>query len=221
MSYKNYKNYDKDYIKFWNRCEHDFSHTDPLRWGIAESSQNTIQSFQNRYGIKDFGSQVPNSIIIDYGIGNGRLAIPFLDLNAKKYIGIDISPRQLNIASKFLKARGYLERCDLLKMPLGFQELRPDIFISQACIQHFPSDDYLIEWCRNVNRSKAQTLLLQYRHAENKQFNSNCPVLACKLNQLDLIDLLPRYELKYASKIEDNGYQHVWFDLIKNDTLLI
>ena len=47
-----------------------------------------------------------------------------------------------------------------------------DVFISQAVIQHFPSQAYASEFFANLQRSRIPVLLLQFKHASPPLFRS-------------------------------------------------
>jgi len=167
-----------------------------------------LHNFEVGYKLKDAASILKDAVVIDYGIGNGRLAIPILGAGAKKYIGIDIADRQLNRAREFLELQGCEDGYELLKMPVVFADLEPDIFITRGCVQHFPNEGFLNAWCENLNESGAQVLMVQYRHTKKgKQFNPHSPVWACRVNSRHLAKLLPNYQTKYVSTVESNGYQ--------------
>lgn len=80
--------------------------------------------------------------VVDYGIGAGLLGVEVLRRGASHYFGVDISKRSLATATKYLKrhvpeAAG---RWTLLPAPQSFRSFHADVFVSQAVIQHFPSE---------------------------------------------------------------------------------
>lgn len=212
MSTQHHRDYHKNYAQYWETCGEGFAHIKPGKWERVGTAESVAKSFERRYGVKDATSIFKDSVIIDYGIGNGRLAIPFLAAGAKRYVGIDIAQRQLDRAKEFLTSQGCTEGYDLLKSPVQFCDVDPDVFVSQACIQHFPSEKYLIDWCGNINTSGAKFLFLQYRHAKkNREFNAHSPIWACKVRPEYLTKLLSSYKVDHISNVEPNGYQNTFW----------
>jgi SAM-dependent methyltransferase len=208
MSTQRHKDYYKNYSEYWETCGERFAHIKQGEWDSVVSSEDTLSKFEVHYGLKDAATVVKGAVVIDYGIGNGRLAIPLLEAGARKYVGIDIADRQLNKARQFLQSKGCKEGYELLKVPVRFADHKPDLFITQACMQHFPNQKFLNSWCENVDASGAAFLLMQYRYTEKgKEFNRHSPIWACKVNCPHLAKLLPSYRLEYVSEVALNGYQ--------------
>ena len=92
--------------------------------------------------------------VVEYGIGAGNLATYLFSAYAPEhYAGVDISERQRAATAAHL--RHVASRVSLHAPGIEFASLRPDVFISQAVIQHFPSLGYADEFLANINRSGA------------------------------------------------------------------
>ena len=101
--------------------------------------------------------------VSEYGIGAGLLGEHMLAEGVAHYAGIDISKRSRASAKARLLARADSTRFSLHDANVSFASLRPDLFVSQQVIQHFPSQDYLDAFLRRVNGCGASTLMLQSR----------------------------------------------------------
>jgi 2-polyprenyl-3-methyl-5-hydroxy-6-metoxy-1,4-benzoquinol methylase len=208
MSGRHFKDYDKRYRKYWETCKEGFAHISPEKWNKVITPEAMLRNFEVGYKLKEAASVVKDAVVIDYGIGNGRLAVSLFGAGAKKYVGIDIADRQLNRARGFLESQGCKGVYELLKMPVSFADWEPDVFITRGCVQHFPNEKFLNTWCENLNESGAQILMVQYRHTKKgKEFNPHSPKWACRINGRHLAKLLPNYEAEYVSTVELNGYQ--------------
>jgi len=171
--YKNVKN-------FWEKCDSSFAHLTADR---HLGGYDKLTSFWQSHFLNDLSKiiDLSASTVIDYGIGAGYLGMYLNEkYRVKKYIGIDIAERSIAEADK------QLEKTDLdyklLLAPVIFSNFEPDIFISQAVIQHFPTEEYLTDFLENVNMSGSKVVMLQI---------AQTPKLAKK---------------KTANKITDNDY---------------
>ena len=74
----------------------------------------------------------PSARILEYGIGGGLLGQYLLTTgNASFYVGLDISPRQLESArSRLQKQR--VSNFQLASSSSDFAAFRPDVFVSQV-----------------------------------------------------------------------------------------
>ena len=106
--------------------------------------------------------------VIEYGIGAGGLGILLLDkYHIRHYVGIDIASRQLKAAAVKLKRFGpgkvTLKLAPTNLLPV-LSALAADTFVSQAVIQHFPSEHYFRDWILAVGCAQIPTLMLQVRN---------------------------------------------------------
>ena len=110
--------------------------------------------------------------VIDYGIGAGSFGVHALDVyNASHYDGIDISTRSLDAARSTLAQHFHANRFALHNTSVDFATLRPDVFVTQAVIQHFPSYNYTINFLERVNRCGARYLMLMTRNGTMDRHN--------------------------------------------------
>jgi len=104
--------------------------------------------------------------VVDYGIGGGYLGEVLFKWHAiSTYVGVDISQRSLDKAAEVLAP--WHGRFDLRLTPQVFSSLKPDIFVTQQVIQHFPSEDYLVSFLQNVDSCGAKQLMLHFRRSAN------------------------------------------------------
>lgn len=153
--------------------------------------------------------------VIDYGIGGGFLGQILLQkYHVKKYIGIDISQRQLNIAKKNINND---KKTEFYLVPVDLQNFKADILVSQSVIQHFPTENILTDFLINVNKSQCNTLILQIRHNNITTFSNNynskhSVVYGCYTNLDFITPYLFNYFIKNKSDINPKTkYQNFIF----------
>jgi len=205
---RHYKNYSGRISEFWNSCGKGFAHISQgyLKWQDMSQEHRLAWALKlaKKYNLTvDKIKQIFNkSVVIDYGTGSGYLGLALQILDISKYIGIDIANRQLKVASKTLKdisAEFYLA-------PVEFSEIKADVFISHACIQHFPDEAYIVSFLKNLNNSNIQHIFLQYRHSEKPKFVENDPGQSCSVNSNFIKEHLD-YELVSLSEVGRANYQ--------------
>jgi len=199
-----------DVENFWNTCDTNFAHITVK--GHLKNYQTLTSQWEKGF-IKLFDWE--NKIVADYGIGAGWLGkYLFETKNINRYIGIDISNRSLEHSRNNLK--NYNAQL-FLTDEIDISTLDIDIFISQACIQHFPNLNYLEQFLESLNKSNCSKLMLQIAHSPTTTFNNDGyktisqVVRACKTNKEFLQQNLNTYELEYSSDIYPNDYQFLVF----------
>ena len=90
--------------------------------------------------------------VLDFGCGNGRL-VGFLEGNYKKYVGVDISQKLIDIASQKYNS----EKTEFVKLSsdfytLPFKDNCFEIIFSIAVFHHFPSREYALEIAKELRR---------------------------------------------------------------------
>jgi hypothetical protein len=87
--------------------------------------------------------------VLEWGPGGGSIAYAFREF-AKEYVGVDISARNLDAASRVMQGHPFTPI--LLTGAPGTMDVKGpiDIFISNAVFQHFPSKEYGAEVLRTV-----------------------------------------------------------------------
>lgn len=204
---KGYKQYEKRLDQFWNTCSVKFAHIEGKQAKVPKMSAWEAGSLRNFGVSKDVFA---NKTVIDYGMGSGRMGVLLLTAGAKKYIAIDIAQRQLDAAKKTLSEYDNFNLnifCEFHLAPIEFADLDADVFMTLACMQHFPSEEYLLEFMDNLNHSEIGRLLLQYRHAKPARFKKDNPSFACRTNADHLSELLTNYDLIHTSKVQKADYQ--------------
>lgn len=217
--HRHHPGYTKNYAEFWETCSSGFAHikgeiTKPRT--VDEYLERTAKVY-NFASADEVRALLTGSTLIDYGIGNGRLCVPVTQLGCR-YIGIDIAERQLNEARALYKEYK-CENWELRQAPVDFAEFNAKVFVTEACIQHFPNREYLKDFANNVNGSGVECLLLQTRtnKDDRSEFDPNSPLWACKIGIPYLRELFFAYDLVYKSHRYGNGYQYSRWTL-KNGT---
>ena len=127
---------------FWENADPTFSHITYDRW--LQSEKKLVSEWRNRWLdatrklVKLEGLRVA-----EYGIGGGLLGHTLLSkYRIGHYKAFDIAQRQIEAAKTRLEQHSTekwaLERVDELPNMAG----TADIFVSQAVMQHFPSQEY-------------------------------------------------------------------------------
>lgn len=198
---------------FWENCSTTFAHITTDEW--LKGKDNLYKLYDRN--LKYFNIDPHNKTIVDYGIGGGYLGMYLLsNYKLKKYIGIDIAERSIKSAKTNLAPYKNIE---LHLTPVEFIDLNPDLFISLAVIQHFPSQAYLNDFLINLNNSKSKELLLQIRYDKKNKFSKSYEThsdarLGCQTNSNYMLSKLSNYKLENESKIEDRtNYQYLYFKL--------
>jgi ubiquinone/menaquinone biosynthesis C-methylase UbiE len=207
------KEHDK-LVDFWDNCDPVFSHIKIEDYLVDLDS--LVKSWENNF-LKFYDFK--NKVVIDYGIGGGYLGLYLLKRKElSKYVGFDISNRQLNEARKVLSNLPVILYNTAQKNT--FNEFNADIFICQAVIQHFPSEEYLINFLHNINKSKINDVMLQIRYNEKTIFNENYNTtenvrLACQTNSDYILNYLTNYHLVKSKKIKNkSNYEYLFFQKI-------
>lgn len=101
-----------------------------------------------------------------------------------------------------------------------FNDLNADIFISQAVIQHFPDEKYLINFLKNVNNSNIEKVMLQIRYNEKTVFSNDYNQrenvrLACQTNSDYILGYLTNYSLVHSNKTNNKSkYEFLFFEKV-------
>jgi len=200
---------------FWEKCDTSFAH---LTTDRHLGGYNKLTSFWQSHFLDDLSGIIDFSVstVIDYGTGAGYLGMYLNEkYNVKKYIGIDIAERSIAEADKNLKKTDTDYR--LLLAPVIFSDLKPDVFISQAVIQHFPTEEYLVDFLNNVNMSESKVVMLQIAQPStnipsktvqiknNDYVHSNDVVRRCTTYPEAISEKLTNYTLK-STKPGPNNY---------------
>ncbi len=117
-----------------------FSETRAFMWQDLEFVKNIVK---------------PESRVLDFGCGNGRLA-KFLGGNFSEYVGVDISQKLIEIAQKNNRQFGPRVRffkMDPLSEKLPLKENYFDVIFSIAVFHHFPSTEYRLQRAKELYRA--------------------------------------------------------------------
>ena len=196
---------------FWENCDETFAHLKINRWLDSETQLYKFwaSSFLSELEFK-------NKTVVDYGIGGGYLGKLLLqNYDIQNYTGYDIAQRSLDHASNNLKQFSK-KKYNLLLVNKEFKLKRADIFISQACIQHFPTKCYLEDFLRAINSNNYVTIVLQIRFSPFPHITPDNPTLSCWTNHFHIQDLLGNYDLVHASNVEENFYQYLIYKIKKS-----
>ena len=154
--------------------------------------------------------------VMEYGTGAGLLGQVLRKEGVRRYIGVDISQRQLDAASRRLPKSYFtpLRANALHDARLHFTDV--DVFICQAVMQHFESDAYRDRFLRVLNESSIPFIMLQPRATGCKDNNlssltrSDITLANC-ISASQLATHLPKYMKVYESKLYANGYVYCIF----------
>lgn len=206
----------KNLQAFWENCDQNFAHLTLSRHlsGYEKLCSAWEREFISKINFKD-------KRVIDYGLGGGHLGKYLFDKKEiSHYYGIDISNRSLKYAEKNLTTHSSkLSLIDTNSFYSTFKE-KADIFVSQACIQHFPNMKYLTSFLNKINLLECDTVMLQIRYGKTL-FKNISPtgslkesdiVYACHTNPTFVSKHLTKYSLDYSSKVDATSkYQFLIF----------
>jgi hypothetical protein len=195
--------------EYWETSDDHMSHLS------LEYIKGNITVWKNKFlNSIDFKDKV----VIDYETGRGLLGeVLHKEYMIKKYIGIDVAEKQLNFAKEILKDTN----SEFYLTPINFKELGADIFITQAVIQHFVDEKYLIDFLNNINESNCDKLVLHIRHGEKTIFKNgydnkdrNDIRINCYTNKEYIEKYLIKYKLIYQSGTSKSKTQYLIYDKI-------
>ena len=219
----------KEMQDFWETCHKNFSH---IEISGHLKDYNTLTSAWEKQFVERMNFE--DAIVLDYGIGGGFLGkYLFENKKIKKYYGVDIAHRSLEVARKNLSSIGEFGlpsgECSAIPSGESFGLLHTDdfysnfnaevdIIISQACIQHFVNEEYLKQFLKKINSLNAKYIMLQIAYGVNTTFVKDNPynsvqtiVRACYTNKSYILKYLTEYNLEYESQCEPSGYQFLIF----------
>jgi len=193
---------DTELKKFWNSCGRTFAHLEIV--GYLKNYDTLSKGWEKEFISKlDFN----NKIVLDYGIGGAYLGkYLFENKDINYYYGIDLSDRSLQKAEENLKR--YKEHTLLITDEFydNFNK-KVDIIICQACIQHFPNEEYLIKFINKINNLNAEYIMLQIAYKKetkfkNETYNSvQSVVRACYTNKDFILKYLNNYDTYFEGDI--------------------
>lgn len=193
---------DTELKKFWNSCGRTFAHLEIV--GHLKNYDTLSKGWEKEFISKlDFN----NKIVLDYGIGGAYLGkYLFENKDINYYYGIDLSDRSLQKAEENLKR--YKEHTLLITDEFydNFNK-KVDIIICQACIQHFPNEEYLIKFINKINNLNAEYIMLQIAYKKetkfkNETYNSvQSVVRACYTNKDFILKYLNNYDTYFEGDI--------------------
>ena len=193
---------------FWETANPAFSH---ISYKGHLGSEDALKKKWQREWLHHYNGTLGGATVVEYGIGGGLLGKHlFEDYGIARYIGIDISDRQVANATRRLA--GYnarIERVDALSASIVSNET-PTLVVSQAVIQHFESLSYFQAFARQLSLIKAPRVMLQTRLGEtrdnqlgetraNPKFNLKDVQFALLLSTSTLLESLPDYKLVWNS----------------------
>ena len=192
--------------KYWDHCGANFAHIKP-NWEIKTGSR------RERHFKKAFLEDIDftDKTVVDYGCGGGWMGkYLFENRDIKKYIGVDVSERSLRASHEHLI--NYRDKTKLRKTPQNFKGFNADVFLRLACIQHFPTVDYLTEFLENINDSGIKYVVLHIRNGKteyhNPYENNGDVVNAGRTNEKHVSGRLKNYRLtkELNKKISNSMY---------------
>jgi len=188
-----------------------------------EVNENSINSFFDTV-FKDI--DLENQSVLDYGCGGGYTGkYLFANKKIKKYIGVDILDESITAAKGLLKKEpSFFVKTtinDMLKVVP-----KSDVLVSIAVIQHFPDENILSGFLKQVNNKGFNKIIIQYRgEAENvfypkdKRYSnySSC-IYACRTNEKYICSKLTKYKLvNVKNNVIKEGINILYFDKVKEN----
>ena len=204
---------------FWENCDDTYAH---LKANNYLKSEEVLFSNWDKWYINELEKYTNFKSVLDYGIGGGLLAQHLSDkYNLERYVGVDISERQLkNTEDRLKKLPLKYKVHNTFTTPYIFLNAKVDLFISQAVIQHFPDLNYLDSFLINVNESEIPVVALQIRYNKKTHFpisgdyNSiKNTAKRCHTNSDYISNILKNYELIWSGDIMKNKYQYLIFKI--------
>jgi 2-polyprenyl-3-methyl-5-hydroxy-6-metoxy-1,4-benzoquinol methylase len=138
---------------FWEEADPTFSHIAYDKW--LESEAALVSEWRNRWlGTLRKSVKLKGLRVAEYGIGGGLLGETLIrKYGVSHYQGYDIALRQCKTAeerlSKFPSDQWAVTRVD----ELPNVDNTADLFVSQAVMQHFPSQEYTERFLARLNGS--------------------------------------------------------------------
>jgi SAM-dependent methyltransferase len=201
--------------EFWENCDLNFAHN--TLDGHLPGYEKLVKSWE-----KDFIKKIDfkNKVVLDYGLGGGYLGkYLFEKKKIESYYGVDISQRSIDKANEVLNA--YKDNKKIMSTEFYYSEFTKnvDIFICQACIQHFPSEKYLKNFLLNILKHKPKIIMLQIARGDETifstdEYSSSANVVRqCYTNKKYLIPFFSKeYKKPWISKPKKNNYQFFIFE---------
>eukprot|EP00965_Chrysotila_dentata_P252295 6210603-Pleurochrysis_carterae.AAC.2 len=212
--------YEKNLSGYWNNADKEYAHINYN--GYLAGEKKLIQAWTDwwlKYSPVSMHRRdvFENATVMEYGIGGGLLGKHLLEkYKVRHYIGVDIAERQLEEASNRLDACCRFKysrlKVDHILDDVDLNPFRIDVFVSQAVMQHFPSNVYTRKFLGVLSRSRIPFLMLQVRELDVKLQGISMEYAQFVTRDL-LATHLPNYEMLWQSKREPNGYVFYWWHL--------
>lgn len=197
--------------EFWTQDGiESFSHlkdTD-FKIGVEKAEKIAKNLHEKAFNKIDF----KNKVLIDYGIGNGFIATLFFQrYGLRKFIGYDLSEKSIKATHETLRNCNH-ELIQSYNQDYKFSEHKADVFTSFACIQHFPTQEYLNSFLEQLNESNIPTILLQIRQSDETKFHKNVythkkhVTRACFTNEIYITNILSNYKNEHKSDINPKSF---------------
>ena len=182
---------------FWDNCREGFAH-------VNRDYEDLITSWKRQFITRiDFN----NKTILDYGIGAAYLGkFLFDNYNISHYYGLDISKRSIEHAKDMLKVYD-ADTYDLklIESEPPLLEKKVDIIVCQQVIQHFETENMLLQFLDMLKFINADLIMLQtikpnngkdLEILKNNPYNDENSVRrACRVSSDYIVSKLNTYRL--------------------------
>ena len=193
----------------WETCRPVDAHLQPE--GRHIDKKTMLNRYKNVLDIIDYDFK--NKKVIDYGCGGGWLGIYlFEEKEINYYYGLDLAKRSLKEARKNLKKyknktikKMHLAVLSIVNIDktIDFSKYEADILICLACMIHFPSIYFLLDFLKACDNSNCEKLIFEIRdknigtYIDKKAYDTKIDFYtACLTDEKFISSCLYNYELE-------------------------
>ena len=201
---------------FWETCDPVVAHVEITRH--LSSEKKLVSQWERQFiSLLDWEGLT----VLDYGIGNGLLGQVLLgEKGASKYIGVDIAERSREAAKRKLSGKP----ADIISDEQFYEsEIQTDVFVSQACVQYFPTLRYLDAFLDKVLATQAKAIFLQIAYSPQTRVTRgiSAPLTidtvnrSCLTNVEYVLKRLPGY--RCADRMAGTAGDYIFLALTRNE----
>lgn len=183
--------------QYWEHVRPEFAHLVADKY-LPPYDELTLwweQQWLNNLDVQD-------KVVVDYGIGTGWLGKYLLSSKGiKRYTGVDIALRSLKHTGRLLNEWDNITLLHTDDYYTDFNE-PVHLFICQACIQHFPDEQYLNMFLEKLKLLQPDEMMLQIAEGKCNQFRPDYVVRSC-VTTPDYISNRLQREIKNINRCDE------------------